>query len=378
MRSAARIGIWTVLLVAATFFGVLAALRVDRWLAQRTEPKTLFVGSERSAIPTSFEVQAPAFDFRSAVKKVLPAVVSVDRLERMRSFFSDEVRIAQTGSGSGVIISSSGHILTNTHVVAGADVVQVRLGDDRTFRAQVLGADPRSDIALLRIEATGLPAAELGDSAKLEIGEWVMAIGNPLGFSGTVSVGVVSSLKRTLETEGGLLVDAIQTDAAINQGNSGGALANARGQLIGINSAIATTTGGSVGLGFAIPINRAKRVVEDIIRYGRVRYGELGAVFYSRPDILYLESAREQLRELTGAEPPREGALIRRIRSGSGAQAAGLRELDVVLEIDGQKIAVPVDLMKVLMDKRVGDRVRIRYWSRGQTKTTTVELNESF
>jgi serine protease Do len=310
-----------------------------------------------------------------AVKRVLPSVASVDRLEQYYDFWQEGVGIAQTGTGSGVVISAQGHVLTNHHVVAGAHSVQVRLADGRTLAARIIGTDPRSDLAVLKVEASDLVPAELGDSSKLEIGEWVLAIGNPLGYENTVSVGVVSSLNRTIEEQGsGLLVDAVQTDAAINSGNSGGALANAAGQVVGINSAIVTPTGGSVGLGFAIPINRAKRVVADILKDGRVQYGDLGATFYRRPDLLLLTSARQQLREATGAEPPQSGIVVRSTLPESAAKSAGLRPLDVIVEVDGKKVERALDLQKALFDKRVGDRVQLRYWTRGQLKSATVTL----
>lgn len=376
MKGSAKATIWLLLLVFACFIGVFSALRIDRWLGQRSDSPIRFHEAIETARPADFEIQSASFDFRGAARKLIPTVVSVDRIERQRGFFDDQVRSVPTGTGSGVIISDDGYVLTNSHVVAGADQVQVRLTDDRNFRAKVIGMDSRSDLALIKIDARDLPAAELADSSKLEIGEWVLAVGNPLGYSNTVSVGVVSSMKRTLETEGGLLVDAIQTDAAINQGNSGGALANAKGQVVGINSAIATNTGGSIGLGFAIPINRAKKVVGEIMKFGHVRYGDIGAVPYWRPGLLYYESARDQMREYTGTEPPNEGLIVRRIIAGSGAAKAGLKELDVLLEVDGKKVELPVDLMKALMDHRAGDTVKVKYWSKGQVKSATIQLQE--
>jgi serine protease Do len=376
MKTTAKSAVWVLIAVIACFIGVLAALRVDRWFNETASDGIVFRSSPAGGILADSELQGAPFDFRAAAKKLIPSIVSVDRLERIRNLFDESVRVAQTGEGSGVIISQDGYVLTNNHVVTGADVVQVRLSDDRTFRANVVGTDGRSDLALLKIDAKGLPAAELGVSSKLEIGEWVLAVGNPLGYANTVSAGVVSSLKRSLQTEGGLLVDAIQTDAAINQGNSGGALANSRGQVVGINSAIASTTGGSIGLGFAIPIDRAKRVVSDIMKFGRVKYGDLGAIPYGRPGLLYLDSAREQMRELTGAEPPRTGLVVRRVIPGTGAENAGMRELDVIFEVDGTSLEVPADLMKALMDRRAGDSVKVKFWSRGNIKTVTMRLQE--
>lgn len=368
----------TYLLIAvAVFGGAFAALRIDRYLAQRSvQPETLFQTNAPVSRVSLENMQSPA-DFRAASKKLVASVVSVDRLERYRSFFSDEERIAQTGSGSGVIIASNGTIITNNHVVANADRVQVRLPDGRNVQATVVGTDPKSDLAVIKVDVPGLAAVDLGDSGKLEIGEWVIAVGSPLGFDDTVSVGVVSSLNRTLDTGGpGVLADAIQTDAAINPGNSGGALANAKGELVGINTAIASETGGSVGLGFAIPVNRVKRVASDILKFGRVRYGTLGVSFYRIPGLLERESAREQLKQATGSEPPKAGVVVQRVGAGSGADRAGLQGLDVVTELDGQRIGDYSDLSKLLLDRRAGDTVKIKYWSKGQAKSATIVLQD--
>lgn len=368
----------TYLLIAvAVFGGAFAALRIDRYLAQRSvQPETLFQTNAPVSRVSLENIQSPA-DFRAASKKLVASVVSVDRLERYRSFFSDEERIAQTGSGSGVIIASNGTIITNNHVVANADRVQVRLPDGRNVQATVVGTDPKSDLAVIKVDVPGLAAVDLGDSGKLEIGEWVIAVGSPLGFDDTVSVGVVSSLNRTLDTGGpGVLADAIQTDAAINPGNSGGALANAKGELVGINTAIASETGGSVGLGFAIPVNRVKRVASDILKFGRVRYGTLGVSFYRIPGLLERESAREQLKQATGSEPPKAGVVVQRVGAGSGADRAGLQGLDVVTELDGQRIGDYSDLSKLLLDRRAGDTVKIKYWSKGQAKSATIVLQD--
>jgi len=362
----------------AVFAGGFAALRLESYLKNRGESGSILRLNENKLTPASLEPTEPSFDFRSAVKKVLPSVVSVDRIDRVtRGFWDEESVLAQTGTGSGVVISQKGYILTNNHVVERAAMVTVRLADQRSFEAKVIGTDPRSDLAVLKIEAPNLVPAELGDSTKLEIGEWVIAIGTPLGYSNTVSAGIVSSLNRTFQTgRESALIDGIQTDAAINHGNSGGALANSMGQVIGINTAIASETGGSVGLGFAIPIKRAQRVVNDIIQVGHVRYGQLGAVVYTRPGMLDMEEYRSQLREAVGAEPPKYGLIVNRVAETSAAGHAGIQQLDVLLEVDGKRMEEPVDLTKALIDKRPGDKVQLKFWSRGAVKTTNIELTE--
>ncbi len=362
----------------AVFAAVLGALQVNRFINQRSAAND--IQSVLSATPASsvaFESGSAPADFRAPVAKISPAVVSVDRFDQVTDFFGESRGEQQTGTGSGVIISADGYILTNNHVVSGAARVQIRSKDDRTFSAKVIGTDPRSDLAVLKVEEKNLSVAVLGDSSKVEVGEWVIAIGNPLGYSNTVSVGVVSNLNKSLQTgRNSLLVDLIQTDAAINQGNSGGALANAKGELVGINSAIATNSGGSIGLGFAIPINRAKRVVADIIKHGRVQYGTLGVEVVERPGLLQMDFARNQVQEFTGATPPKDGLIIRAVMEGSAGAKLGLKEVDILIKIDSILLKLPIDLTKALIDKRPGDKISLTYWSKGETKTASVTLVE--
>jgi S1-C subfamily serine protease len=210
----------------------------------------------------------------------------------------------------------------------------------------------------------------------LEIGEWVIAVGNPLGYENTVSVGVVSSLGRTLPTEASILVDAIQTDAAINQGNSGGALANAQGELVGINSAIASNSGGSIGIGFAIPIDRAKRIVDEILKHGRVRYGWLGIETDRRAGLLENPRARAELQSIVGAMPPSTGVLVQSARRGSPAERAGMGRFDVLLAIDGKSIKEPMDFQLTMLDRRPGEVIEVKFWSRGETRTAKIKLED--
>jgi serine protease Do len=359
------------------FAAVVAGMQVDRTLrARQADISTVLNAAPVTKVDYEVQAGAPA-DFRAPVAKISPSVVSVDRYDQVNDFFGESRGVQQTGTGSGVIISNDGYILTNNHVVENADRVQVRLTDDRALSAKVIGTDPRSDLAVLKVEAKNLAPATLGDSSKLQVGEWVIAIGNPLGYDNTVSVGVVSNLNRTLQTgRNTLLVDGIQTDAAINKGNSGGALANIRGELVGINSAIISNTGGSIGLGFAIPVNQAKRVANEIIKFGRVRYGTLGVALIDRPGLLDMDFAREQIQDYTGATPPRQGVVVRGVERASAAAQLGLQQIDILLKIDGQPLNLPIDLTKALMNKRPGDKVRLTYWSKGQTKTVEVELKE--
>jgi S1-C subfamily serine protease len=285
--------------------------------------------------------------------------------------------VQTAGTGSGVIISADGYILTNNHVIAGAYSVNVRTPQGKAYEAKVIGADPRSDLAVLKIEASGLVPAQMGDSSKLEIGQWVLAVGNPLGYSGTVCAGIVSSLKRTLpegEESPGLLIDAIQTDAAINPGNSGGALADAQGNVVGINALIASNTGGSVGLGFAIPINRAKKIVRDIIQYGHVRYGEPG--FSISEQLPGEPQVHDYLQTQVGPNPPTKGLIVVDVTANGPAALAGIKRLDIVESVDGVAMDTPIAFYKLFADKRPSDKITMQVWSAGNVKTVNIQLQD--
>ena len=375
-------------IAGAAFAGVFGALEVKEYLEGDGGRASVFATSSAPIRSVADEVIGPvAFDFKPASKKVIPSVVSIDRLQRVRRFMmDDEGEVQQTGSGSGVILSADGIIVTNNHVVEGAQEVKVRTPDHKVYDAKVLGRDPRSDLAVLKVEAKNLIPVEMGDSENLEVGEWVMAVGNPLGFDNTVSVGVVSSLKRSLPIGGGVLLNAVQTDAAINPGNSGGALTNAQGQLIGINSAIASSTGQSVGIGFAIPVDRVKEVVDDIVKFGHARYAGLGIVFNPAWGETFLSDpqVRSELAEITGAENiPQKGILIKSqyrgqpsVEPGGAASKVGLQEWDIITSIDGEPVADVITLNTVLTPKKPGDKVEIKYWSKGKAKSATVTLQE--
>ena len=313
----------------------------------------------------------------AAVGRVGPAVVTVqtEMVQRVAAdpfemFFgrrSGERRIP--GLGSGFIVRADGIIITNAHVVAGASNVSVALPDGASHPARVVGVDEVNDLAVLAIEARNLPVAPLGNSDALLVGEWVIAIGNPYGFllgntEPSVTAGVVSATGRNLVagSEGGATyVDMIQTDASINPGNSGGPLVNAAGEVIGVNSSIFSPTGGSVGLGFAIPINRARRVAEDLLRHGAVRRPWIGI----------------QL-ELGGSRNPRSalaaGAVVRSVVAGSPAARAGLRPGDVIVRSRGRLLRNPFDWQAELLDLRVGDRAPLVIRRGGREFTVTVTI----
>lgn len=364
------------------FVGGFAALQLNSVLSKKESP-TLFSNSQTvTAIPA--QNSALSNDFRAASKRILESVVSIDTQSQGEDFFGRRF-VQQSGSGSGVVISEDGYVVTNNHVVSDrgrqVDRVAVVFSDGKSLEAEIVGRDPRSDIAVLKVNQNGLKPISIGNSDKLEIGEWVIAAGNPLGYRNTISVGVVSSKGRPLAAEdSAIFVDGIQTDAAINQGNSGGALCDANGNLVGINVAIASNSGGSIGIGFAIPVNRMKAVVDDIIKDGFVKYGTTG--FFVRDDsglILNLNRYRQQLKRAVGtdAEPPQEGVVIGQIASGSPAARVGIRPLDVILSVNGKAMKELKDYQVFIADKRPGEKLEVKLWSAGTEKTVSVVLAES-
>ena len=380
-----------VLTLAACFIGVSGALQADKWISAHNKPDDIFAQGTSSYSGSVKQISnnplpAPAFDFREAAKRAMPSVVSVDRFDKTRGFMDSQATEQETGMGSGVIVSADGIIVTNNHVVAGRMTrggtevfprVQVRLYDGQKVEAKILGTDPRSDLAVLKIDAKNMKPIDMGSSSTLEVGEWVMAVGNPLGFDNTVSVGVVSSTKRNLPVGEQGLVEGIQTDAAINPGNSGGALCNAQGQLIGINSAIASGTGESVGIGFAIPVDRAKKIVNDIVKYGRAKYPVLGISYVGQiAGHMDDPQVREYLgQQLNRTDFPTTGLYVQDV-SGSAA-GSGIAKNDFILEVEGQKIDSTFDLNKILLPRKIGDQIKVKYWHAGQTKETTIALAES-
>lgn len=270
------------------------------------------------------------------------------------------------GQGSGVIIDAAeGHVITNHHVVEDADEIIVTLGDGREFEAELIGSDPEVDIALLQIPAEDLSTVTVGDSSRLRVGDFVVAIGNPFGLNQTVTSGIVSGLGRNdLGIES--YEDFIQTDAAINRGNSGGALVNLRGELIGINTAIFAPGGGNVGIGFAIPSNLALSLAGQILEHGKVRRGQLG---------VYIQDLDARLAEAFGLDS-HSGALISRVEPDSPAEEAGLQSGDVVLSVDHRNVASASDLRNIIGLMRVGQEARINFWRKGRMMNVDVLLRE--
>nr|WP_246099198.1 DegQ family serine endoprotease [Tepidimonas sediminis] len=266
----------------------------------------------------------------------------------------------QRGVGSGFVYGADGYILTNAHVVEGADEVIVTLADKREFKARVVGADKRTDVALVKIDATGLKPVRIGDVERLKVGEWVMAIGSPFGLDNTVTAGIVSAKQR----ETGDFLPFIQTDVAINPGNSGGPLINMRGEVVGINSQIYSRSGGFMGISFAIPIDEAVRVAEQLKAHGKVTRGRIGVA---------IEPVDKELAESLGL-PQAGGALVRGVEEGSPAAKAGLEPGDIILRFDGKAIDKSVDLPRIVGNTRPGTQAKVEVWRRGATRTLTVTV----
>jgi len=371
--------------------GIFATAFAASFAAMSLFPMSPFAKKEstpvvmNTATPTPIEVQNAAKslpDFTAAAKHILPSIVSITTLMQGENWFGEKY-IEPSGSGSGVVLSKDGHIVTNYHVVTSgqrtiADQIIVKFSNGDTVPAKLIGADPRADLAVLKVEYKELHPITIGDSESIQVGEWVIAAGNPLGFEQTVSVGIISSKGRPLKSQDyAIFIDGLQTDAAINKGNSGGALCDSQGRLVGINTMIASTDQGSVGIGFAIPINRVRTVVEELIKYGHARYGRIGISVRNDSSILGIEGIRQKLKEEVGAttEPPQQGVIVTEVFDGPAAKA-GLRALDIITEINGKKMDATENYQVLMADKKPGDKLTVKVWSRGETKTLNITLDD--
>ena len=362
--------------VAATIVGLVA---LAPHLGHTTTSAPLW--SDRPA-PAAAAATVPQPNWVELTRALKPAVVNIStrRVEERVQFqnpFGDNEQLQQffkrfgeqqpprrtvRSMGSGFLINPAGYIVTNNHVVEGATDIRVKMADGRDMAGKIVGRDPKTDLALLKVEATGLPVIPLGDSTQLQVGEPVMAIGNPFGLERTVTTGIVSATGRVIGQ--GPYDDFIQTDASINPGNSGGPLINTRGQAVGINAAIFSQTGGSVGIGFAIPVNQAKAVVTQLVASGKVTRGWLGVTIQP----LTAELAKG-FNVTTGT-----GALVAGVQDGSPAARAGLKAGDIITQYDGQKVATSADLPKLVAATVVGRQVPVAVVREGKTVALNVTI----
>ena len=346
-------------------------------------------GQAKPAVPSGRNVSATVAgmpDLTNAAELAIASVPNISSTQVVRTanspfandpFFRDffggdspfgyRERLQQS-LGSGVVVSTDGYVLTNNHVIGDArSEVSVTLPDKRELRAKIVGIDEATDLAVLKIEAGNLPVLAWGDSSKLKVAEWVLAVGNPFGvLNQTVTLGIVSATGRSLE--GRLYEDFIQTDAAINQGNSGGALINARGELVGINTAIFSQTGGYQGVGFAVPSNLAKHVMNELITYGAVRRGTISGIE------LYPMTARiaEQFKA-----PNAKGVIVSEIVAGSDAYAAGIRQYDIIVSFNNVTIEDPTQFMRMLSDAPIGGTVTLGLLRNGRQVSAKVPIAQT-
>ncbi|MDE3137383.1 MAG: Do family serine endopeptidase [Acidobacteriota bacterium] len=385
---------WILYLVAIVFAGVVAGGVLGSWAARKGYPLfTTGMLSPTFASNMAQPGQAPNLpgSFAPVIQPDLPGVVYISTttvIKRRYSpfpfndpffqqFFGQQpqqnVPEKEYGLGSGVIVRSDGVILTNNHVVHGADDIRVTLQDKKSYKAKVLGTDPRTDLAVIKIDATGLTALPLGASTDLKVGDIVFAIGDPFGVGETVTMGIISAKNRAnVSIEGpNSIQDFIQTDAAINPGNSGGALINTKGQVIGINTAIVSGggagEGGNIGIGFAIPINLAKSVMEQIVAHGKVVRGQLG---------VYIQAVSPEIAQHFGLSKA-EGALVASVNPGSAAAKAGIKQGDIILKFNGQPVADNNELLLKVSATPPGTTIHLEVFRDGKTIPIAATLEEA-
>ncbi len=366
MRQVVQHGIVAVVASVVTYF-----------LVKKFEDKPVVPTMPVPVAPAKWEIHPPV-DFTVAAQIAMPAVVHIKtqtgKAPAWHRFFwgpqgENEEEAAPffgQGTGSGVILTPDGYIVTSNHVIENAGRIEVVLYDNRSFTASLVGADPSTDLALLKINAEGLPYLEYGDSDALRVGDWVLAVGNPFNLTSTVTAGIVSAKGRALN----LLNDRfrvesfIQTDAAVNPGNSGGALVNVEGKLVGINTAIASITGTFAGYSFAVPVNIVKKVVEDLRTYGKVQRALLGV------SIMNVTPQLQQERDLAISQ----GAYVGDVYAGSAAEEAGIQAGDVITELEGRPVRSASELQELVARHRPGDKVRIKFYRGNQAKEVTIRL----
>lgn len=322
-------------------------------------------------------------EIQTTADKVSKYVVNIDTVGKPQLVSSGFFGMSQQtpkGSASGVIISKDGYILTNNHVVQDTSEVTVTLYDSSQHKAKVIGTDAKTDLAVIKIKADNLPCAVFADSDKIRVGEWVVAVGNALGIGKTVTSGIISAKREEFDLNGQAYDSIIQTDAAINPGNSGGALSDLNGNLVGINTAIASQSGGSEGVGFAVPSNTAKYISEHLIKDGSIKRPYIGITMG-----IYNEEYREQLQNQYGTIPgltKKDGILVESVMPGSPAQKAGIERGDVIISVDGKQIKINKDyksliaMSNAVSKKNVGEHIKLTVVRSGQNKSFDITLEE--
>jgi serine protease Do len=380
-----RVVLFTLFMSAAFFAGLVLTGRM-RTAGETAAGIADQAGGARTPAPAAISGGMP--DLTTVAQRAIASVTNISSTQIVRTpnsplandpffrfFFSDQQddafgyreRRAQS-LGSGVIVSADGYVLTNNHVVDRGVEVTVTMPDKRELRAKVIGADEATDIAVLKIEASKLPTMPWGDSAQLKVAEWVLAIGNPFQLNQTVTLGIVSATGRRLEGRLATYEDFIQTDAAINPGNSGGALVNARGELVGINTAIFSETGGYQGIGFAVPSNLARHVMDELIKFGEVQRGTIAGIT--------LQPLTTRLAEQLGA-PNTHGMVIVSMQQRSDAYVAGMRPGDVIVSFNGTSIEDEYHIMRLLADAKIGSTVTLGLLREGKPLSAKVPIVKS-
>ena len=367
-------------LVFVSVLGGIIALSTYTLFIEKEQPITIETAQEQPQfINANYDAKTAHLldedqpNFTIAAERTIDAVVHVKNTALVSGptsvedlFFGRSSQRAQVGTGSGVIINKDGYIITNNHVIAGSNSISITLNDNRVFEATLIGTDEKTDIALLKIDANeDLPSIPFGDSDTAKVGEWVLAVGNPFNLTSTVTAGIISAKARDLS--GRNSQSFIQTDAAVNPGNSGGALVNSRGELVGINTAISSRTGSYIGYSFAVPSNIARKVVEDIMEFGDVQEGVLGVSILNRNSKEALEKGINEI----------QGVYISAVEDNSGAKKAGIKNGDIIKKLDNVEISKFTDLSGYIKTKRPNDVVNVEVLRGNKLKTIPVKLSKS-
>lgn len=379
----------SLILLSGIIIGIIIAANLsdsedDSTIVDFLPKDSVALGSQEATPPALLELQNTSEAFVYIAQKIIPSVVSIqttrlvsaDEIEKLHRDqdisdlfrFRSPEEFRQRGSGSGIIVTTNGYILTNVHVVEKADRLRVLLHDDREFEAKVIGMDPLTEVAVIKVDAENMQPAKLGDSQTVKVGQWVLAIGNPLELRSTVTAGIISATERQIDiiNDNYSVESFFQTDAAINPGNSGGALVNLRGEVIGVNTAIATESGYNAGFGFAIPINLADKVMHDLLETGMVQRGFLG---------IAMQNMDKRKAAALSMNRPR-GVFVDRVLSGSPAQKAGLRAKDVILQINDKEVNRSNQVQAAIAEKRPGDRIMVHFLRRGKHSRVDVILGQ--